>query len=246
VTPAIVLWDLDHTLLHTGGVDEQVWSSVCAGLLEVPADRPVVVPGSTAPALLHDILVQFGASPERAERLLPDALRREIEELQSRHELLARRGSALPGARAALDAVGALGAEAGIVQSVLTGNQRRCARIKLDAFGLADGLDLRVGAYGSDHRDRPRLVPVARQRVRDRYGHRYREVSTILVGDSLLDIAAARRANARIVAVATGSHSVRELAEGGADVVLPDLRDTEAVVAAILDQQHTTVRTPTP
>lgn len=244
--PAIVLWDLDHTLLHTGGVDEQVWSSVCAGLLDVPADRPVVVPGSTAPALLRDILVQFGASPERAEGLLPDALRREIEELQSRHELLARRGRALPGARAALDAVGALSAEGGIVQSVLTGNQRRCARIKLAAFGLCDGLDLRVGAYGSDHRDRPRLVSVARQRVRDHYGRRYGGASTILVGDSLLDIAAARRANARIVAVATGSHGVRELAEAGADTVLPDLRDTEAVVTAILEQDGAAVTTPTP
>jgi phosphoglycolate phosphatase-like HAD superfamily hydrolase len=234
MSPVIVLWDLDYTLLHTGGVDQQIWSSVCAELLGVPDRSPTVVPGSTAPQLLHDIMVQFGAAPERAEELLAEALRREVSELRSRRNLLRRRGSAMPGARAALDAVAALATERDVVQSVLTGNQRSGAHIKLDAFGLTDGLDLPVGAYGTDHRERPRLVSVAQERVRSTYGDGYSDATTILVGDSLLDIAAAHHAGARVVAVATGSLGAAELARAGADAVLPDLRDTLAVTATIL------------
>jgi len=56
----------------------------------------------------------------------------------------------------------------------------------------------------------------------------------VLVGDTPLDVAAAQATGARAVAVATGGTKADELAESGADVVLPDLTDTAAVVSAIL------------
>jgi phosphoglycolate phosphatase len=56
----------------------------------------------------------------------------------------------------------------------------------------------------------------------------------VLVGDTPLDVAAGRSAGARVVGVATGPHSVDELVEARAEPVLSDLRDTEAVLEAVL------------
>jgi phosphoglycolate phosphatase len=56
----------------------------------------------------------------------------------------------------------------------------------------------------------------------------------VLVGDTPLDVAAGRAGGARVVAVATGPYRVEELEASGADAVLPDLRDTDRALAAIL------------
>jgi phosphoglycolate phosphatase len=64
-------------------------------------------------------------------------------------------------------------------------------------------------------------------------GRRYIGADTVIVGDTLRDIAAARAVGARSVAVATGPYSVQDLQDAGADVVLVDLTDTAAVVQAI-------------
>ena len=56
----------------------------------------------------------------------------------------------------------------------------------------------------------------------------------VLVGDTPLDVAAAHAAGARAIGVATGPFSVQDLEESGAETVLPDLRDVERLVAAVL------------
>ena len=60
------------------------------------------------------------------------------------------------------------------------------------------------------------------------------ESSTVIVGDSLRDVEAGRVGGARVVAVATGRTDANALQEAGAETVLADLADTEAVVAAVL------------
>jgi phosphoglycolate phosphatase-like HAD superfamily hydrolase len=56
----------------------------------------------------------------------------------------------------------------------------------------------------------------------------------VLIGDTPLDVVAAHEGGARAVAVATGPFGQSDLAAAGADAVLADLRDTDAVVAAAL------------
>jgi phosphoglycolate phosphatase-like HAD superfamily hydrolase len=133
---------------------------------------------------------------------------------------------------------GAGGRQAGrIHQSVLTGNIRSVAEVKLAALGLREWLDLCIGAYGDDHEDRTELVEVARRRaaaVHGRSAAAFDGTATVVIGDTPLDIAAALAAGARAVGVATGSYSARDLATAGADAVLPDLTDTAAVLRALL------------
>jgi len=139
---------------------------------------------------------------------------------------------ALPGAAAAIEALAA----AGVRQSVLTGNIRPLAELKLGLAGLGKHLDLDVGAYGDVHEVRAELVPVARQAAAAAYGLDFDGPSTVLVGDTPLDVAAALATGARAVGVATGSFPAFDLAAAGAHVVLSDLTDTALLLAAVTGQ----------
>ena len=121
-----------------------------------------------------------------------------------------------------------------VVQSVLTGNVRAMAEMKLSALALDAHLDLEIGAYGESHEVRAELVHLARDNAARRYGTDFSGPATVLVGDTPLDVAAALQTGARVVAVATGGTTAARLAASGAHAVLPDLTDTEAVLAAIL------------
>jgi phosphoglycolate phosphatase-like HAD superfamily hydrolase len=134
------------------------------------------------------------------------------------------------------DAIAALAA-AGIRQSVLTGNIRPLAALKLRLAGLGEHLDLDVGAYGDVHEVRAELVTVARRAASQAYGADFSGASTVLVGDTPLDVEAALATGSRVVAVATGSYSAAELAAAGADVILADLTDTARVLAAVTGQE---------
>ena len=103
--------------------------------------------------------------------------------------------------------------------------------LKLTAFGLEPHVDFGIGGYGSDHSVRSELVAIACERASAKHGVALGPADAVLIGDTPLDIEAARDAGARAVAVATGPHSSEELAE--ADAVLEDLRDTAAVLHAI-------------
>jgi phosphoglycolate phosphatase-like HAD superfamily hydrolase len=113
----------------------------------------------------------------------------------------------------------------GTVVSVLTGNIRANAQVKLKVFGLDRLVDLTVGAFGEEAEDRALLVPAARERAQLRYPHLV-GASVVLVGDTPRDVRAALDARVHVVAVATGLHSAAELASSGAEAVLEDLRDT--------------------
>jgi phosphoglycolate phosphatase-like HAD superfamily hydrolase len=226
----LVLWDIDQTLLDVGRTDREVWFSLCGELLGVPP-RPVeVVPGSTIRQILRAILRGYGADAATADRLLPEALRREVTRIAAEGPTLPARGRLLPGVRQAVDA---LERTPGVIQSVLTGNQLDTSRTKLTAFELSPPLDLRYGAFGSDHEDRPSLVPIARARTESAHGAGT-ATRTVLVGDSVLDIQAAHHNGARVVAVATGTTSRAALTAAGADAVLDDLADLDQALSAIL------------
>lgn len=148
---------------------------------------------------------------------------------------LGRRGYALPGARAALEA---LQGTAGVIQTVLSGNIKPNAFAKLAAFGLDAYLDFEVGGYGSDDAVRSNLVGVACGRASVKYGAVLDASRTVLFGDTPRDVQAGRDGGAYVIGVATGHDSMERLLAEGADAVLPHLEDTVAVVMAVLDRPH--------
>ncbi|MDQ1503566.1 MAG: hypothetical protein QOD57_1293, partial [Actinomycetota bacterium] len=91
---------------------------------------------------------------------------------------------------------------------------------------------LDVGAYGSDDADRNALVPVALERVERRYGPVDR-AGLWVVGDTPLDAACARAGGAHCLLVANGFAPRADLEAAGADLVVEDLTDTEAVLSLL-------------
>jgi phosphoglycolate phosphatase-like HAD superfamily hydrolase len=159
---------------------------------------------------------------ERLRAAAEEALDEIVDQLPSR-------GRTLPGAAEALAAM----RDEPVVQSLLTGNVRRFAEVKVRAFALDGYLDLDVGGYGWAHVVRAHLVGVARAAALERYGRAYPGRATVLVGDTPLDVEAALATGAAVVAVATGNYTVDELTAAGAHVVLPDLASTSEVLAAV-------------
>ena len=213
-----------------GGLGTRLYEAVFKEMFgrELPAVAPKA--GRTDRAILLDTLALAGVAEPRAH--VDDflaALARQAAALDGSAEAEVR---ALPGAAAAIAALAAAGAR----QSVLTGNIRPLAAAKLAAAGLGEHLDLDVGAYGDVHEVRAELVPVARQAARAAYGADFGGQSTVLIGDTPLDVAAALATGARAVGVATGSFSAADLVAAGAHIVLPDLTDTSLVFAAVTGQ----------
>jgi phosphoglycolate phosphatase len=120
-----------------------------------------------------------------------------------------------------------------IIQSVLSGNIRPNPFTKLSVFGPDSYIDFEVGGYGSDDPVRDNLVGFARERASAKYGALFYKDTTVLIGDTLRDVRAGRNGGAHVVGVATGPDSMDALLGEGADIALPDLRDTQAVVEPV-------------
>jgi phosphoglycolate phosphatase-like HAD superfamily hydrolase len=219
----LVLWDVDYTLVGADGLGTRLYEVVFREMFG--RELSVVAPkaGRTDRAIAGDTLALAGVSRVWVDAFLA-ALARGAADGAVRAEV-----RPLDGASAAVAAL----ASAGIRQSVLTGNIRPLAALKLRLAGLGEHLDLDVGAYGDAHEVRAELVSVARDAARQAYGTDFSGLGTVLVGDTPLDVEAALAAGARVVAVATGSYSAADLAAAGAHVVLPDLTDTAGVLAAV-------------
>jgi phosphoglycolate phosphatase len=224
----LVLWDVDGTLVDTAGYGRHAFDDAFEELFGRPPEGQVPFAGRTDHQIALSILERNGV--EDASSHLPRMLEALAGTLVAKEERIRAEGRALPGAREALDA---LAARDDVVQSLLTGNIEANAVLKLAAFGLEGLLDFEVGGYGSDpHVDRSDLVAVARRRVAEKHGVEVKPDATVLIGDTPLDVQAAREAGVRSVAVATGPHhGPEDLAE--ADAMLADLSDTAAVLAAV-------------
>ena len=117
---------------------------------------------------------------------------------------------------------------------LLTGNVEEGARLKVNAAGL--GFDrFRVGAYGSDHWQRPELPAVAARRAREKTGIGFEGKEIVIIGDTPFDISCGAHLGVRTIATATGTHSAGDLAQHAPDYLFDDLSDIDAVWRAIMD-----------
>lgn len=231
--PLLVLWDIDYTLIAAGPAGLRLYEIALEARYGLPLPPNLMsMAGRTDSSIALEVLTAAGlADPAGELAAFHQVLTARAPDVAG---LVREHGRALPGARAALAGLAAVGSP--LVQSVLTGNIPALARVKLGALGLARFLDLGIGAYGDVSADRADLVPVARQNAFRRYAADYAGRRTVVVGDTPSDIVAAVAGGARSVAVATGRFTAAELADAGPDVVLADLTDTAAVLHAILGE----------
>jgi phosphoglycolate phosphatase len=234
----LVLWDIDHTLIENAGVSKEIYAAAFLALTGRPPHSPASTEGRTDPNIMADMFRTHG-EPQRAWPQIERALERAG---RDRREALAARGHVLPGA---LDAIKALGGISQVAQTIVTGNIRANAEVKLDAFGLGKWFDLTIGGYGSDNTNRARLVEIAKDRATAKYGMQLAvPQNVVVIGDTPRDIEAANRGGARALGVSSGVHGVGELRAAGPACVVSDLADTAAVVAFVLNTAARTCRDP--
>jgi phosphoglycolate phosphatase-like HAD superfamily hydrolase len=228
----LVLWDIDQTLIETVGVATGAYAQAIRITLGQEWRGDMSYNGLTERAMAARVLRQHGVEPEP--ELLARLLVAVERELLERAEETRTHGRALAGAHAALAAIGATAA-AGTRQSVLTGNVRSVAEMKLRVFDLHPWVDFGIGAYGDDEHERNALIPHAWRRTEAQYGQTYSPARTVILGDTIRDVQAALTHGAAIVGVASGTTPAAELRAAGAEIVLDSLADTAAVLTAIQD-----------
>lgn len=228
---ALVLWDIDRTLVYVGEVDRTAYREAFAEVVGRPAERlPAKGTGVTMPLAIRGLLADNGVGEREADALLPRMLEAVPRRFAAHTEDVRSLGSVLPGAMLALKAVAA---EPDLVSTVVTGNLRANAVIKLRSFAMDRYVDTALGGYSSDDAHRPALVAIAQRRAGERHGRTFDVRNTVIVGDSLEDVRTGLEGGARVVAVASGTTPADLLAEAGADVVLPDLTDSARLLQEI-------------
>lgn len=229
----LVLWDVDLTLVDLRGAGARWYSRALPAvtgreLREFPGSA-----GRTELAITRDVLRLHGVADD--DGLAPRMFDALAAIARTDRDAVRRTGTALAGAAAALRA---LADRPDIAQSLVTGNTRELAEVKLGAFGLDRHLDFAIGGYGSESEDRRDLVVAAVARAAAKHGVDFPAPSVVVVGDTTHDVLGALQGGATAIGVATGRTTESDLRAAGAHRTLPDLVDTSAVVAAILGTEE--------
>jgi len=221
----IFLFDVDNTLLNSGGAGARAMNLAFRDLFGVENGfAGVEFTGRTDTAIVRDALRLHGLDDGN----FPAILAR-FKPLYLRH--LARTlpqmaGRVMPGVPALLRA---LRQTEGVRVGLATGNLRRGAMMKLEHYGIRPFF--RGGGFGEDSERRSEVVALAIRRLGGRPGGRN---PVYVVGDTPLDVEAAKANRALAVAVSTGSSSAEELTHAGADIVFPDFSDLASVLGVLL------------
>jgi phosphoglycolate phosphatase-like HAD superfamily hydrolase len=211
-----VLFDIDGTLLHTGGAGAIAWQRAFAELYDVEANiAEHTHAGMTDPEIteivFREVIGREGTEAERAQAIA--AYLRHLEEAVAESDGY----RVMPGIEELLPRL----TEQGVLLGIVTGNIEAAAHVKLARGDL--NRYFAFGGYGSDSRDRTELTRKALERGGEVAGGPIDSSAAIAVGDTPRDVIAGHGAGIRVVGVATGSYTVEQLRNEGADWAIPDV-----------------------
>ncbi|MGC4088702.1 MAG: haloacid dehalogenase-like hydrolase [Polyangiaceae bacterium] len=214
--PTVLLFDIDGTLVTTGGAGRRAMQRGFASLHGHPEALAFPLDGMTDRLIVRRGLTNVGAEPtkEAIDAVLAayvDVLQQEIEQVPlERYRVHAGMREAVLGGRERGHAVG-LG----------TGNVLDGARLKLAHVGLFEHFGF--GGYGSDAEERAEVIRIGADRGAAALGKPRSECRVVIIGDTPKDVAAAQAIDAECIGVATGSYSVEALLACGATAAFADL-----------------------
>ena len=226
--PKVILFDIDGTLLMAGGAGRRAFLSA-----------------------LHELHGPFGEAPEydfrgrtdlelfatAAQQLISRPLtdiefKLLLERFVSLFETELQNSAGFRVFPEAAVLVQELSRHDEVFLGIQTGNIERTAALKLRRAGLHHHFEF--GGYGSDHVERAHFMQIALERARTLYGADFHAHQVVVVGDTPLDIAAARQNNFNIVAVETGGIDRKSLQESGANLVVPTLAPTTELLEFLM------------
>lgn len=220
MTPAVKLYlfDIDGTLLKTDGAGRRATHDAIQEVFGTSAGLDGYhFGGKTDWYTLTLLLSEFGHTQESIGQRM-----RHFEAAMGRH--MARHirdypARALPGA---LDAVARLHQTPGVLLGIVTGNAPTSARVKLESARFNPDWFL-VGAFGTESVNRDALPRLALQRASQHVGQTLDAAYVTVIGDTALDVQAARASGMRVVGVRTGFEDAAVLAAAEPDELLDDL-----------------------
>ena len=225
MTKRLLLWDIDATLITTGGAGGKVLKRIVQHRYGVADDfRDIEIAGRTDTGIAAAILRKYRVEPttENVAAFLD-------EYIAGLEEMLPRvPGRVLPGVAAILER---MTLKTNRVLALLTGNLRRGAELKLRHCGLWDYFPF--GAFADDHADRNQLGAFARARAQKLHQQEFAGAQIDVIGDTGHDIACGKIFGARTIAVATGTWTRDHLAAHEPDFLFDDLAQVDEVIAAL-------------
>jgi phosphoglycolate phosphatase-like HAD superfamily hydrolase len=222
LTPTAVLWDIDGTLLSSGGVAAWAFLDAVEHVAgRRPEGRGLDLGGRIDPEIAAVLLRSVDAD----DQLVPAVLARLRETADSWADELRENVLALPGV---VDVLARL-ESAGVPQTVVTGNIETIALLKLHAAHLIPPIDPTLGGYGDSGTTRVEVASSALDRLTLAGWPRSLDTCWI-VGDTPRDLHCARALGIRCALIATGRHSLSSMANLGADLLLPSLADADRLL----------------
>ncbi|MEY3458417.1 MAG: hypothetical protein RL215_1574 [Planctomycetota bacterium] len=226
MTELVLFFDIDGTMLRTGGAGQRAMELALRDEFRIPEPfEEVHTAGRTDRGIEDEIFTRYGIP------LTPDQRRRFMNAYLERlpHCLRELPGGLLPGIQPLLQN---LSQHPGVHLSLLTGNYAEGAWIKLRHFEIDQYFS--TGAYGDHHPDRDDVARLAIHTVQSLLQKTFPGNAVWVIGDTPADIRCARAIGARAAAVATGVYSAAELHPHQPDHLFDDLADTARVLHCLL------------
>lgn len=223
----LILFDLDWTLIYTGGAGVRALNHAFEKQFKIPEAMKKVSPdGKTDPAICREMIrVHLQRDPKTSE--IEALCRGYLDRLAV--EVPAADGyKILPGIPMLL---AALEKDRDFVMGLGTGNLEEGARIKLARADLMRFFAF--GGYGSDAEERPVVLRTGVERGSKLAGQTFSKEDVIVIGDNVRDVQAGKAIGARTIAVASGPMTLQELGETGPDKLFQDLSDTAVVLKTL-------------
>ncbi len=213
----LVLFDIDGTLIHTGGAGVKAFARVFETEFDATEGfERLKFAGRTDVSLVREFFSFHHIEPSQ------ENLRRFFDRYAFwlDHILEESRVEICPGVEEFIEALRQM--PRAPLLGLLTGNVRLGAEIKLRRAGLWGSFE--TGAFADDHEERDRIAAVACERGGRILGRKLAGQEVMVIGDTPLDIRCARANHARALAVATGSYTLAELDLHQPDWAVNDLR----------------------
>lgn len=232
--PNVILFDIDGTLLNTGGAGIKAFYKAIEDTYPSELDKcggslSLDMAGSTDWGLAIEIFQALGIEDSMNEREVFFA--QYIQCLENNLSDPNYKGSLMPGITELLEKLFNEVNKGKVLLGILTGNIATGAALKLKKYQVDKYFCF--GAYGDDHHDRNVLGPIALKRGESYHGLELGKSPVTVIGDTAKDIYCARAMGAQAVAVSSGSISYEELAEHDPDLLFKDFTDYESAYKMI-------------
>jgi phosphoglycolate phosphatase-like HAD superfamily hydrolase len=220
----LVLFDIDRTLIDRSRCHHNAFSYAFKKVYRVDADiRIINYGGMTDPAIAIEVLKKMMLNEDVICSKLPQCMNVIVDYFLK--NLKRDRIHILPGVNDLLESL----TNNGILLGLVTGNLEPIAWGKLESIHINHYF--KFGGFGSDNINRTELVKAAIKKAQSSYNF---NGTTFVIGDTPRDIKAGFEADAKTIAVATGTYSMDELKKYNPDFLFDDLRKTKSVLNVVM------------